>query len=344
MSVLPPTQHQEPERREADVTATASAAKTPGPARARGSVRLGSFTPRSQRNPRALVIAVAAHLVIGVALLRAITFDTGFRDYFGFEKERPSAERLTLVETVPVVEPEPVVPRDPAIPAPVSAPSRGPVLAGPDVAAAPGALVAPPIDSGTLVSRLPPGESAVVGLVPRADPRLWTMADLESLRKEVREAAQGAGGALTGARELDSVITWTLMAARDSLDSLNVLRAMGATTASWTKKDANGGTWGVDAAGLRLGKVTIPSALLGLLPMGAQQVMSGNRTTMERNRQLSYAQSDIARFRESGPGNDQFKMLVKELRERRDRERAARRAQAPKPVVGGSGTQNGTPP
>jgi len=305
---------------------------------------LGSFTPRSQRNPRAVVIAIAAHLVIGIVLLRAITFDTGFRDYFGFEKERPSEERLTLVETVPEVQPEPVVPRDPAIPAPVSEPSRGPVLADPDVAAAPGALVAPRTDSGSLVSRLPPNESAVVGLVPRADPRLWTMADLESLRKEVREAAQGAGGALTGARELDSVITWTLMAARDSLDSLNVLRAMGATTASWTKKDGKGGTWGMDASGLRLGKVTIPSALLGLLPMGAQQAMSGNRTTMERNRQLSYAQSDIARFRESGPGNDQFKMLVQELRERRDRERAVRRGQTTKPVTGGSGIQNEPPP
>jgi hypothetical protein len=134
------------------------------------------------------------------------------------------------------------------------------------------------------------------------------------------------------------------MAARDSLDSLNVLRAMGATTASWTKKDANGGTWGMDASGLRLGKVTIPSALLGLLPMGAQQAMSGNPTTMERNRRLSYAQSDIARFRESGPGNDQFKMLVQELRERRDRERAARRAQAAKPVTGGPGSNGETPP
>jgi len=304
---------------------------------------LGAFNPRNQRNPRAVVIAIAAHLVIGIVLLRAITFDTGFQDYFGFETDLRSDERLTLVETVPEPEPEPAAPRDPAVPAPVSAPSRGPVLAEPDVAAAPGVLVAPRTDSGTLVSRLPPAESAVVGLVPRADPRLWTMADLESLRKEVREAAQGAGGALTGARELDSVITWTLMAARDSLDSLNVLRAMGATTASWTKKDANGGTWGMDASGLRLGKVTIPSALLGLLPLGAQQAMSGNPTTMERNRRLSYAQSDIARFRESGPGNDQFKMLVQELRERRDRERAARRAQA-KPVAGGSGSQNETPP
>ncbi len=343
MAVPPRTQNSQPQPRPDDAAAEATAPIAPSARRARGPVSLGSFKPRHQRNPRAVVVALAAHLVIGVVLLRAITFETGFRDYFGFETEPVSEERLTLVETAPEAVPEPEVPRDPAIPAPVSAPSRGPVLADPDVAAAPGALVAPR-DSGTLVSRLPPSEAAVVGLVPRADPRLWTMADLDQLRREVREAAQGTDGALTGARQLDSVITWTLMAARDSLDSLNVLRAMGATTASWTKKDANGGTWGMDASGLRLGKVTIPSALLGLLPMGAQQVMSANPTTMERNRRLSYAQSDIARFRESGPGNDQFKILVAELRERRDRERAARRAQTAKPGAGGSGSGGETPP
>jgi hypothetical protein len=307
-------------------------------------VRIGGFKPGNQRNPRAVAIAIAAHLVIAVVLLRAITFDTGFRDYFGLAPEQESVERVTFVETTP---PPPPVPQaapvtEPALPAAAPAPSRGPVLAAPNaVAAAPSPLVAPRTDSGPIVNRLPAAEAAVVGLIPRADSRLWTMTDLRELRDEVRAAT--AGG-YAGARELDSVMNWALGSARDSLDSLRVIRGVGATTASWTRKDAQGRTWGVDPSGIRLGKVTIPSALLGLLPLGAQQAMSGNPTSAERARRLSYAQSDIARFRDAGPGNDQFKMLVQELRERRDRERAQKRALNAQPVRPASGSQNEVPP
>ncbi len=281
-----------------------------------------------------MAVAVAVHLVLAAVLLHTITFDTSFRDYLGLGRERPVEERITFVQTAPET-PPPVPAREPAVRAPVSAPSRGPVLG--DAGAVPTAPVerlAPPVvDSGAAVNRLPPAEAAVVGLVPRADERLWTVGDLRSLRDEVRAEADGANGRLPGAREIDSVITWALGSARDSLDSLAVVHSLGPRTASWTKTDSKGGTWGVDASGIRLGKVTIPSALLGLLPMGAQQALTSNPIEAERNRRLSYAQSDIARFRTAGPGNDQFKMLVEELRERRDRERAERRRYIAKPAV-----------
>ncbi len=337
MAVPPNSQDREQQSR--------AAAPTPGQpksARARGPVTIGGFKPGNQRNPRAVAIAVVAHLVIAIVLLRAITFDTGFRDYFGFAPEEKAVERVTFVETTPPPKPEEVAPREPSRPAAAPAPSRGPVLAEPNaVAALPGPLVAPRTDSGPIVNRLPAAEAAVVGLVPRADSRLWTMTDLRELRDEVRAAS--AGG-YAGARELDSVMNWALGSARDSLDSLRVIRGVGATTASWTKKDSQGRTWGVDPSGIRLGKVTIPSALLGLLPLGAQQAMSGNPTSSERARRLSYAQSDIARFRDAGPGNDQFKMLVQELRERRDRERAQKRAMNAQPVRPASGSTNEVPP
>jgi hypothetical protein len=304
-------------------------------------VRIGGFKPGNQRNPRAVAIAIAAHLVIAVVLLRAITFETGFRDYFGFAPEQEAIERVTFVETTPPPEPQ-VAPTEPSLPSAVPAPSRGPVVAAPNaVASVPGPLIAPRTDSGPIVNRLPAAEAAVVGLVPRADSRLWALADLRELRDEVRAAASSG---YAGARELDSVMNWALGSARDSLDSLRVIRGVGATTASWTKKDSQGRTWGVDPSGIRLGKVTIPSALLGLLPLGAQQAMSGNPTSSERARRLSYAQSDIARFRDAGPGNDQFKMLVQELRERRDRERAQKRAMNAQPVRAPSGSQNEVPP
>jgi hypothetical protein len=293
----------------------------------RGRLNLGgAFRPRGPRNPRAVAVALAAHLVLGIVLLRTLTFNTSFRSYFGFDPEPVVQEQLTFVETAPEPPPErtvtPPPPRDPGILADRNAVSRGPELAPPD---APVAVPRRFVEAGdTVAGRVRNAEqAAVVGVKPGGDPRLWTTADVEDLQRRVRAVALGGG--VPGARELDSVITYTLLAAKDSLDSLAVLQNWGPTTASWTKKDSKGGLWGMDEKGIRLGKVTIPSALLGFLPMGAQQAMSGNPINAERQRRLAYAQSDIARFRQSGPGNDMFKMLVEELRERKDREREARR-------------------
>ncbi len=326
MSVRPPTP-QEPSRHP-DAPASADAPRARRDRRDRPAV--GGFKPGSQRSTRAVAIAVIGHLVLGIVLLRAITFDSGFRDYFGFGSEQPlNQETLTYVETrdeppeSPAPDVEPTRASQPSAP-PVS---RGPVLGEQPavVVAAPPRLVAPGRDSAA-VNRLPANEAAVVGVVPRADERLWTVADLRALRDEVRAAADAASGGLPGARALDSVITWALGSARDSLDSLAVIQGMGPRTADWTRKDGKGGTWGVDPSGIRLGKVTIPSALLAFLPTNVQRGMGANPTDYERNKRLSLAQSDIARFRNSAVGNDQFKMLVEELRDRRDRERAARRA------------------
>ena len=298
--------------------------ETPRRGPLRGRLSLGPRARRSERNPRAFAVALVLHVAVAVVLLRTITVNTALRTYLGFD-EPVVTETLTLVETAPAEPSEPPPPpplRDPGVLADRNAPSRGPELAPPD---APVAAPRRYVEAGDTVGGrvLTAAEAAVVGIKPGGDPRLWAKADLDALQRAVRGAALAGG--VPGARELDSVITATLLAARDSLDSMRVLQTWGPLTASWTKKDANGGTWGMDEKGLRLGKVTIPSALLGLLPMGAQQSMMSNPIQADRNRQVALAQSDIARFRESGPGNDMFKSLVQELRERKDREREERR-------------------
>jgi hypothetical protein len=306
-----------------------AASETPPDRPPRGRLTLGPRARRVDRNPRAFAVAVVLHVAVAVLLLRTITVNTGLRSYFGFDAPVVE-EQVTFVETPPVTPAaEPPPPRDPGIVADRDQVSRGPELAPPD---APIATPAPPpaparryVEAGDTVGGrvLTAPEAAVVGVRPGGDARLWVKADVEALQRAVRGAALYGG--VPGARELDSVITVTLLAAKDSLDSLRVLQTWGPLTAAWTKQDGKGGTWGLDEKGLRLGKVTIPSALLGLLPMGAQQAMMSNPTVADRNRQLSYAQSDIARFRQSGPGNDMFKSLVDELRERKDREREERR-------------------
>jgi hypothetical protein len=320
------------------------------PRRARGRLALSrGLEQRSARNPRAILAAVAVNVVAALILLSAASLDPRVREFLAFFDEEIPQEQLTFVETPSAVEPEPARPvepprpRDPGVLADRDAVSRGPELAAPDApVAAPSAprfVEAGDSVGGRVVSA---GQAAVVGVRPGGDPRLWSKADVEELQRRVRGLAQAGG--VPGARELDSVITVTLLAAKDSLDSLAVLQNWGPMTADWTKKDSKGGTWGVDASGIRLGKVTIPSALLGLLPMGAQQAMSGNPIAADRARRIGYAQQDIARFRQSGPGNDMFKMLVEELRERKDREREARRRlNAQERAASGTDPQTGRP-
>jgi len=304
------------------------------------------FDQRSRRNPRALVVAVLVHLVVAVVLVRTISFNTAFRRYLGLDPEPTVQQQLTFVEPAAPAPPavEPPRPRDPGIVADRNAQSRGPQLAPPD---APVAASRRFVEAGDTVGgrELNAEEAAVFGLKPGGDARLWTRADLESLQRSLRSASLYGG--IPGARELDSVISFTLLAAKDSLDSLNVLRSWGPTTASWIKKDANGGSWGMDAGGIRLGKVTIPSALLALLPANVQQaagMAGGNFTEMDRGRRLAAAQSDIARFRESGQGNDMFKTLVAELRDRRDREREAKRRANARAAADAAATRETPPP
>jgi hypothetical protein len=289
-----------------------------------------NFARRERRNPRAVLAAIAINIVAALLLLSAASLDPRFRALFRFDARDVIEERITYVETPP---PEPraappapdVRPRPPARTDVPDAPSRGPVVAPPDAPADADAVPRRFREAGDTVGDrvLTAEQAATFGVRPGGDPRLWTKADVEALQKRVRGLALGGG--VPGARELDSVITVTLLAARDSLDSLAVLQNWGPLTADWTKKDARGGTWGVDASGIRLGRVTIPSALLGLLPTVAQQYMSTNPIANDQARRLGYAQRDIARFRQSGPGDDMFKQLVDELRERKDREREMKR-------------------
>jgi hypothetical protein len=130
-----------------------------------------------------------------------------------------------------------------------------------------------------------------------------------------------------GADNLDSIMGYAISAARDSLDSL--ARAQGRTgrkPGDWTKTDKNGNRWGWDQQGIRLGKVTIPNALLGLLPLNATMAAqaSGNYTAMERERRVSAAREDILRMSERSLGEAEFRRVVKEMNARRDVERRDR--------------------
>ena len=89
--------------------------------------------------------------------------------------------------------------------------------------------------------------------------------------------------------------------------------------------------------------MTIPNALLGLLPLNARVGASGNYTAMERERRVSAAREDIMRMSERSMGEAEFRRVVKEMNARRDVERRDR-LRAPSASVAAPVRTDGRPP
>ena len=109
-------------------------------------------------------------------------------------------------------------------------------------------------------------------------------------------------------------------AGRYSLAALGTERQPG----DWTfgkNKD-----WGINQKWIKLGPVQLPTALLGLLPLNA----TGNPVLGQREAQLNAMHSDIAYHAQQAMNEDQFRQAVKELRQRKDRERQLQQNQKPK--------------
>lgn len=288
--------------------------------RARG--RQLRLTPPSGERPaarsRAGALAVLLHVVAGGALLQLLTFGHGLRWLTGEKDEAPRQERLTYVEPTPRPAPR-------AVPPTASAAPRGGAPAFRAPAEVPATIPAPSRgDTGSAPSPRPRPDGGIGAAAPEvrgarpdyADPRVWST------------PAYGYGvERRDGADNLDSVMAYAITAARDSLDSLARAQGRaghGRAPGDWTRTDKNGNRWGWDQQGIRLGKVTIPNALLGLLPLNARVGASGNYTAMERERRVSAAREDILRMSDRSMGEAEFRRVLKEMNARRDIERRDR--------------------
>jgi hypothetical protein len=287
--------------------------------------RSGGAVREKQRASRAVLIAVGFHVVVGAVLVQVLTFGHGIPSWLRFgANEQPLEERLTYV--APREQPKPVA----QVKAPTTKTTTAtrpsvttPLTAGPEVVSAPSA----PRDTGSGAavgqgdgSGIGAGDPNVRGVRPGYfDGRVW--------RDPVVVGNAGGGGGGDRADNLDSIMGFMLTQAADSLDSLN--RAQGRTgrkPGDWTKTGKNGEKWGWDSQGIRLGKVMIPNALLALLPLnaGAAGRMSGNLTQMDADRRLAASRADIMRMSERGMGEADFRKIVNELRDRREKERRDR--------------------
>lgn len=291
--------------------------------------RLVGLPKGERRSPRAVAVAVGLHVVVGAVLVQLLTFGHGMREWLNFgEKERATEERLTYITPVPSEVPRTATTetsrRPVTAPARAAAPSApGAVPAGVPAGAPPAAAPRDTGSGGARANGVGALDPEVRGVRPGyTDERVW--------RGPVGSGG-GAGGSGTGtgdrADNIAEIMRGALTAAQDSVDSLARARGdYGRQPGDWTKTDKNGGKWGWDQQGIRLGKVMIPNALLGLLPLnaGTAASMSANPTAMSREARLSQSRADIMRMSERGMGEAEFKRVVKEMDARRDTERRER--------------------
>lgn len=323
----PPPSPNEPLTRSASPSKGGPTASSGQRVRSRGSLTErtkfgGSAKPK--KSPQAMAASVLIHFVVAVIMLQLLTFGHGISSFLDFGKFRSQKEeRVTFINTEP---------KKPA-PAPITKPVANratPQVANPNPNAistspveAPSGNPAPPSRADTGSGGRTTGTGNGVGAI---DPNLrGVKPDFSDPRVWQGPVGNGVAPGRNGAERLDSIMGYAITSARDSLDSL--ARAQGKydrKPGDWTKTDKDGNKWGWDGTGIRLGKVVIPNALLGLLPLNAQRGMSGNFTEMDREKRLAQSRSDIQRMSERALGDKEFRMLANELRDRRERERRDR--------------------
>jgi hypothetical protein len=261
-----------------------------------------------RRPSGALAVSIAVHMVVAVIFIEAIMARHPFFTLFGKQSAPPVVERVDFA-VLPHARPTRTAP---ATPGRVGGDGRTtnatetvrPVapITIPDVI--PVAPKGPPVpgvqpSTGPLVG----GGGALRGIQPRfEDPRVWARpGEIAQLPK-------------TPAQRLDSVIASDIGAYNDS-----VRVAAGANKRApgdWTF-EKGGHKYGVDSRYIRLGPVSIPTALLALLPLN----VTGNPTTYQRNKTLNSRHDEIFEQARRGMNDADFDKAVKSIRERKERER-----------------------
>lgn len=299
----------------------------------RGSVRRGSRLVR--RPSPASLVSVAAHVVLLIAVWHAIQVPAVFDQFLQTDRRAKLVpEKITYVTVAPAA-PAPAAPTranpravrrattpevtTPAVDVvPLVAPTEIPTeLPAPAPAAPIPDPVTGPLRGGTGPAR---------GVQPNYDDaRVWT------------EAPEFIYAPKTDKERLDSALLTTLMRHADSV-AANAYSPNKFERGDWTF-DRNGQKWGVDQQYIRLGRFSIPTALLALLPLNRMQA---NPIQMERDRTAAWQRADILYHAQAAMNEEQFRQAVRQIRDRKERER--RTAQRVSPTSPGPITSPGERP
>lgn len=151
------------------------------------------------------------------------------------------------------------------------------------------------------------GRGAVKGLQPGyVDPRLWV------------DAPALVYAPKTDEERLDSAVVTSIMRYRDSVMA-NTYAPNKFERGDWTYRTKDGKRYGIDQQFIRLGKFSIPTALLGLLPMNQVQ---GNPIENDRQARLAAMRIDIMQGAQAAMNEEEFRQTVKKIRARKDKEKA----------------------
>lgn len=140
------------------------------------------------------------------------------------------------------------------------------------------------------------------------DPRIWApAADVVVAPKSVRE-------------RVDSSIAAVVEQHLDSIAAIPVSREPG----DWTF-ERGGKKYGIDQKYIRLGDVSIPTAVLGLLPLNVQ----ANPIALDREKRFAMMRADIDFHAQRALNEEEFRAAIRRIRERKERERREQPARGP---------------
>ncbi len=248
-----------------------------------------------------LLVSLALHIVVGAVLVAILSIPNPIRQWLTSNRsEPPKAEHVTYLAA-------PSAPSRKGQSGGDNVPIRGKIRSRPLVAPTtipttvppPPASDEPASGSGPVVGAGGPGE----GVTPSyGDPRVWAPTG------PVYYAPK------TQAERLDSAISLRVFAHNDSMALYNSGRKPG----DWTF-EKNGEKYGMDSQKIYLGKLALPTALLALLPLNVQ----GNPARYQNDRMKESQRQEIYLNAQRAMDNDEFKIAVKEIRQRKDREHKA---------------------
>jgi hypothetical protein len=257
---------------------------------------------RKKRLSPAFLVSVGVHVVVAIAFMRMLILNGEFSS--ASKKQSQPEQRVGFVRLAsPGAKPNPgKVGGDGRAEQPREI-HLSPVRAIPTVIPSPlpMANVKPPEEGGT--GPLVGGGGPVRGVRPSySDGRLWT------------PPSPIVAPPKTVAQTIDSLIADGIAPYNDSVAAAAHKR----DPTDWTIQKG-GYKWGMDRHAIRLGPVSIPTALLAMLPLNLQ----GNPNTIQRDRAFAAMNQDITWHAQQAINDADFMKAVRSIRERKERERAA---------------------
>lgn len=261
-------------------------------------------TAEKARRTRPLAVSIVVHVLLAALFVRFLVSPAAFTMIFGrANSPEVPAERIGFLQlpksSGPAVQGKsggdnrPVSKTAPKkLIAPTSIPTAIPSV---PVVTAP---QEPEGGSGPLVGTGGPAR----GIRPTyTDPRVWAApGDIVAAPKSAKE-------------KLDSAVASIIAPYNDSVAAASGARRPG----DWTF-EKGGRKYGIDEKYIRLGKISIPTAILALLPINT----TGNPTMNDRNRLQNQLHADIFWNAQRGMNEADFKKAVRSIRERKEREKA----------------------